>query len=41
MRRGVERQSKNEKVNRESRRLINLGEEIDWSIFNRCTRDVQ
>lgn len=29
MRRGVERQSKNEKVNREGRRLINLGEEMD------------
>lgn len=39
MRRGVERQSKDEKVNREGRRLINLGEEMDWSIFNRCTKE--
>lgn len=27
------------KVNREGRRLINLGEEMDWSIFNRCTKE--
>lgn len=34
----MERQSKNEKVNRKSRKLINLIEEMGWSIYNGCTK---
>lgn len=35
---GVERQSKDEKVNRGGRKLINLIEEMGRSIFNGCTK---